>query len=120
MTSIDTYITEKLHLRRENDTLCISDMKKFIDGFDDEDKKTIVHLIKRCIKELEQYADWEDHWCYITQPIQDSYTKLKYLYSSNPDNDHRNIGDKTVFGNTILFIVKKGDKLPTIYKNLSD
>ena len=119
MKQIGAYITEKLHLRKDNDTLCTSDMKKFIDGFDDEDKRTIVHLIKKCLSELKQYEDWEDHWCYITKPEQDSDSKLKYLWSSNPDNDHCNIGDKTVFGNTILFIVKKGDEIPLIYKNLS-
>ena len=117
MRQIDTYITEKLHLRKENDTLCTSDMKKFIDGFDDEDKKTIVHLIKKCLKELEGYEDWEDHWCYVVQP---NINVKYYRWSSNQDNYHYKIGDKTVFDSTVIFIVKKGDEIPLLYKDLAD
>jgi len=119
MKTIDTYITEKLHLTKDNDILCTSDMKKFIDGFDDEDKIKIVHLIKKCLNELKTYDDWEDHWCYIIKPKKVTDYTLKYMWSSNPDNDHYNIGDETTLGSTILFIVKKGDEIPLIYKNLS-
>ena len=120
MTSIDTYITEKLHLRKDNDSLCKNSMEAFIDSFDDdEDKKEIVHLIKRCLHEI-VYKNYDNnHWCYITKPKNEEYD-IKYMWSSNDDNIHFNVGDKTQTSSTVLFIVKKGDEIPSKYKDLSD
>lgn len=113
MNNLKEYITEKFKISK--DINYKSDIEKFIDSFDDKDKITIVHLIEKCLNELKQYEDWEDHWCYITKSK--DHTKI-YLWSSNPDNEHYNIGDKTEFGNAVLFIVKKGDELPDKYENI--
>ena len=114
MKSLNLYITEKFRISK-NINIEYSDIEKFIDSFDDEDKKEIVYLIKLCLDELKQYNDWEDHWCYITKPKNDAQ---KYLWLSNKNNYHYNIGDKTILGSTILFIVKKGDELPDKYENI--
>ena len=114
MISIDTYILEKLHLRKG-----ANNMQTFIDGFDDKDKREIVSLIKNCIDELKRYDVSEDHWCYIIKP-KNKNAIHKYMWDSNRNNDHYNIGDDDGNDTTVLFIVKKGDEIPPIYKNLAD
>ena len=119
MRKIDVYITEKLHLRKDNDSLCKNNMEAFIDSFDDEDKKEIVHLIKCCLKEIKYKNHDDNHWCYVVKPKNVIYD-IKYQWSSNNDNIHFNVGEKTQGGSTVLFIVKKGDEIPPKYIDLAD
>ena len=115
MNNLSQYIVEKFKISKNYK----SDMEKFIDSFDDEDKKEIVHLIKRCLHEI-VYKNYDNnHWCYITKPKNEEYD-IKYMWSSNDDNIHFNVGEKTQRGSTVLFIVKKGDEIPPKYKDLSD
>lgn len=113
MKNLNLYITEKFKISKN--IKYKNDIETFIDSFDDEeDKKEIIHLIKKCFDELKNYCDKDNHLCYVVKPREGH--EFKYMWSSNPQNIEYEIGDRTGSGSKVLFVVKKGDELPDKYE----
>ena len=123
MKNINKYILEKLKIDKDID-INTDDMEEFIESFkgncfNGDTKKLIINLLIKCTIELEHYTYEDDHWCYIVEDdiygSSNGYRGKDYSYSSNEDNEHLKIGDKTKYGGKVIFIVKKGDEVPKKY-----
>ena len=115
MKRLNSYITEKLHLRGDNDSLVTAEqeLESFIDRFTGHDKVEVIEMCKNCIEELKKYSEEDDHWCYVVKP--NIKRAFNYMWSSNPGNKHVRIGDE-IDSTTVLFIMKKHHKLPKKYE----
>ena len=114
MTNIDTYITEKLHLKKDNDSLVSNELEAFIESFKGDLKDKIIRLMKMCIHELSKAKATDKCLTYIVKNENEhtEYDKYKWAYR----NDKQfNVGDKTEAGSTILYVFRKGDKIPKRY-----
>ena len=108
MRTISNYISEKLHLKKDNDSLNANGIEMFIDSFDVKVRPRVISLVKMCLHELTRHTQEENHECYITR-------NECLCWSINKANEHLNVGDKTRHGGTVLYVFKKGDTLPKKY-----
>ena len=114
MKQIGIYITEKLHLKKDNDALLSNELEAFIESFKGNLKDKIIRLMKMCIHELSKDKVTDKCLCYIVKHEDEGPEYDKYKWAYRPDKQF-NVGDKTEAGSTILYVFRKGDKIPKRY-----
>lgn len=115
MKAIDTYVLEKLHLNKSNKNIrSISSIEEFIESYEGSDKKIIASLTLMAVNHLSTYAEY--HECYVVKSNNSRDTTKPYKWSSNIKCEELNIGDTTIKGSTVLYVVKTGDTFPSSCK----
>ena len=135
MKQIDIYITEKLHLKKDNkDLVNGGDIKDFIESFKDEQTRNyILYLIARSIEVMRRGYIYTidqkisaDHKCYIVEEISGNHdnddVQDKYAWDGNERKDEYEVGDiqKPRYSSLrwiVLFVVTKDTKIPAEYIN---
>lgn len=108
MIDINKYISEKLVI--DKNTYIENSFEKFINTFNGYNlRHHIIKLAKNCINRLENSTQEKT---YIVRRGKDETYAPNYKWHSNRNNLDLTIGDKTETGSTVIYVFKKGDKLP--------
>ena len=136
MNSLEQYISEKLHLNKDNKNLVPKDIDagEFIESFPTKAERSfITRLIGYCTKhvDLAIKRGKSEHECYVIEYIKDTdkqsgiLTSLlnKYGWSDNKRNEKHKVGDVIEYssgiGTTkykIIYVVTKNTIIPDKYR----
>jgi len=130
VNTITQYISEKLHLNRNNkDLVTMEDPADFIESFDNATaRKHIIDLLRYCIKAVNQkgYGNKtfnENHKCYIVENVNMGYKNPlnQYAWDENIGDEDYEVDDiqGESYGNTkwkVVFVVTRQTIIPEKYK----
>ena len=108
MNNLKEYILEKLVI--DKNTYIENSFEKFLNTFDGYNlRHHIIRLAKSCINKLENGTQEKT---YIVRRGKVENYAPNYKWYGNRNNLDLAIGDKTETGSTVVYVFKKGDKLP--------
>jgi len=131
MNSLEQYISEKLHLNKNNkELISVDDPTEFIESFKDQDEREwIVKLLSNCVKHVARtmkLKNLDDFECYVYDYAEEKDKKYRFIdrygWRENQDGEHHKAGDILTVGTfnpykiEILYVVTKDTIIPEKYK----